>query len=56
MSTMTFADKIKAMMERSGLSYHQCCRRLGGAGGRTAARNKRRRHDEAARQERMGLR
>lgn len=56
MSAMTFAEKIRAMMERSGLTYHQCCRRLGGAGGRTAARNKRQRRVEAARQERKGLR
>ena len=53
---MSFQEKIRAMMERSGDSYRKCCQRMGGKGGRTAGRNKVRRRLEVEKQERMGLR
>ena len=37
----THREKIDAMMERTGMSYHQVCRRLGRRGALAAARNKR---------------
>jgi len=52
---LTFRDKILGMMARTGKTYHQCCRMLGGKGGKTAARNKLRRRMEREKQERMGL-
>jgi len=53
---MSFREKIAGMMQRSGKTYHECCRMLGGNGGRTTARKKRARRVEIQRQEAKGLR
>ncbi len=29
----TFVEKLRDMQQRSGMSYRECCRRLGGRGG-----------------------
>lgn len=50
---MSFPEKVRAMMERSGDSYTTCLRRLCSAGGRAAARNKRRRKEANARRQQL---
>lgn len=49
-SQASFPEKIKAMMARTGLSYHECCSRLGRSGGRASAAKKRRIAQERAKQ------
>jgi len=46
----SFPEKIKAMMARTGLSYHDCCTRLGRSGGLASAAKKRRIAQERAKQ------
>jgi len=49
----SFTEKIQAMMQRSGLSYRECCARLGRRGGLAAAEKKRRIARERERQKSM---
>jgi len=51
----SFAEKIKAMMQRTGLGYHECCARLGRRGGLAAAAKKRREAQEKIKQKAMNI-
>lgn len=52
---VSFAEKIQAMMRRTGLSYHECCAKLGRHGGKAAAAKKRMIAQERSRQKNQNI-